>query len=323
MMATSRCSLGFKDEQSLALTGCVRAATPDSERSSAAGSEFLPSFFVIGPPRTGTSWVHEILRGRTALPEATKETRFFDTHFHRGMKWYRAHFPHLATEQRVGEIAPTYFASTLARERIARTVPHARIICIFRNPVDRVLSLYRVKRAYGMIPWKFEQALIHDPELMESSRYATHLRDWLRIFGGHNVHVGFYEDLRDRSQVFVDELADFIGLPRFALTASQVRRIHTSESMTHPRSYYRTRGATLIAEWCKAQRLHTVVAAVKRSPLLRLFLGGGAPFSDLPLGAVQNLYELFRPEMEELEVLLSRDLTPWKFHESQIAAVAD
>ena len=78
----------------------------------------LPSFFVIGPPRTGTTWLYEILRDRTLLPAPTKETRFFDKHFHRGIDWYRAHYPHTAADRHVGEIAPTYFASIEASERI-------------------------------------------------------------------------------------------------------------------------------------------------------------------------------------------------------------
>jgi hypothetical protein len=48
----------------------------------------------------------------------------------------------------MGEVAPTYFASNEARERLANTIPDAKIVCIFRNPVDRILSLYRLKRAY-------------------------------------------------------------------------------------------------------------------------------------------------------------------------------
>jgi hypothetical protein len=28
----------------------------------------LPSFFVVGPPRTGTSWLHEVLRWHAVLP---------------------------------------------------------------------------------------------------------------------------------------------------------------------------------------------------------------------------------------------------------------
>jgi hypothetical protein len=37
-----------------------------------ATSEILPSFFIVGPPRTGTTWLHEILRWHTVLPYPTK-----------------------------------------------------------------------------------------------------------------------------------------------------------------------------------------------------------------------------------------------------------
>ena len=40
----------------------------------------LPSFFVIGPPRTGTTWLYEILKDRTLLRQK---------HFRRGIDWYR------------------------------------------------------------------------------------------------------------------------------------------------------------------------------------------------------------------------------------------
>ena len=80
----------------------------------------LPSFFVIGPPRTRTTWLYEILKDRTLLPAPTKETRFFDKHFHRGIDWYRAHYAHVPTDRHVGEIAPTYFCFDRS-ERAHRT----------------------------------------------------------------------------------------------------------------------------------------------------------------------------------------------------------
>src|ERR1700733_3309125 len=99
----------------------------------------LPSFFVIGPPRTGTTWLHSVLGTRTHLPYPTKETRFFDRHFHRGLDWYRAHFPRTGESSPMGEVAPTYFASSEARQRIVETIPGAKAVCIFRNPVERVV----------------------------------------------------------------------------------------------------------------------------------------------------------------------------------------
>jgi Sulfotransferase domain len=276
----------------------------------------LPAFFVVGPPRTGTSWLHEVLREHTHLPSPAKETRFFDTHFERGIPWYQAHYPSLGPDRPIGEIAPTYFASVLARKRIAQLVPEAKIICIFRNPVERILSLYRLKRAYGMIRWNLEEAIIRDPELTQSSRYATNLKEWQKELGAGRILATFYDDLRENPQAYVDVIADFIGVARFSLTRRDIRHVHASKTMTHPRNYYWTRGATTIAEWCKAWRLHTVVAQVKNSPLLGLFLGGGREFSDLSRELSRTIYELCRAEIEDLELLLNRNLSAWKCYDN-------
>ncbi len=272
----------------------------------------LPSFFIVGPPRTGTSWLHEVLRARAILPGATKETRFFDTHFHRGLEWYLAHYPHATNGRRIGEVAPTYFASVEARERIARLIPNARVVCVFRDPVERILSLYRVKRAYGLIPWSFEEAIVEDPEFIDTSRYSENYRAWQNALGSEQVLATVYDDLRDDPQSYVDKLVDFIGVPRFTLTVSQYRSIHTSESMTHPRNYTRTRNATRLADWLKAQRFDKLVAAIRDSPLRQFFLSGGPPFSELPADLAVRLYERFRPEVESLERILQRDLVGWK-----------
>ncbi len=272
----------------------------------------LPSFFIVGPPRTGTSWLHHVLKGHAILPKHTKETGFFDRHFRQGLLWYRRHYPQLPQPLVAGEIAPTYFASPEARERIAQLVPHAKIVCIFRNPVDRVWSLYRLKCAYGRFRGSFEQALVRDPELMESSRYATHLRAWQDAFGADQILATFYDDLCDAPQSFLDSVADFIGVRRFPLSPAQIHYVYASEGMTHPRSYHRTRGATAIADWLKGKGLDTVVARINNSLFRKLFLGGGSPFSDLSTDVLFRLYDLFRPEVEELETLLNRDLSAWK-----------
>ncbi|MGC1370663.1 MAG: sulfotransferase [Candidatus Sulfotelmatobacter sp.] len=273
----------------------------------------LPSFFVVGPPRTGSSWLHEVLRPHTLLPSPSKETRFFDTHFHRGVKWYLAHYEKVPGERRIGEVAPTYFASASARERLALTVPQAKIVCVFRNPVDRIVSLYRVKRAYGWIPWSFAEAIRRDPELTESGRYASTLKLWRRSFGAENVMAAIYDDLQKDPQAFVDTIVDFIGVRRFPLADWQYGFVHDSDRMTQPRSYSRTRTATLVANWFKARRMDRAVNAFKRSRFRHLVLGGGAPFPKLPEELLTQLQRDFQSEVEELEDMLHRDLPTWKF----------
>jgi hypothetical protein len=266
--------------------------------------------------------LHEVLKTSTLLPSPTKETRFFDQHFRRGLEWYLAHFPAANDDRPMGEVAPTYFASAHARERIAQVTPEAKVVCVFRNPVDRVLSLYRLKRAYGMSPWTFEHAIQKDPELLESSKYATHLKAWLNALGKQQVLVTIYEDLQRDPQKYLDTITDFLDMPRIALSGSQLQAMNVSEGLTHPRSYFLTRTATGMADWFKAVRLDRVVAAAKRKYLLKFFLRSGSRFDALSADREEKLYELFRPEVEELEAMLNRDFANWKFANAN-AAVAE
>ena len=272
----------------------------------------LPSFFIVGPPRTGTTWLHAVLSQSAWLSHPTKETRFFDKYFDRGLTWYRSHYKRANHGRAVGEVAPTYFASVKARERIAQVIPLAKIVCTFRDPVERVVSLYRLKRAYGWISWTFEDALWRDPELMESSRYVAHLREWIRVFGQSQVMATVHDDMETDPQGYLDKIVDFVGATRVKLQSRHLQRVLTSERMTQPRSYYWTRGALRLAEWSKARRLDGIVAAVKRMGGLRLFVGGGPAFPEVSVAQRTMLRELFRPEVEQLEVMLRRDLSAWK-----------
>jgi len=278
----------------------------------------LPSFFVIGPPRTGTTWLQSVLSPYTSLPDHVKETRFFDLHFYRGLDWYLRYFDNPAgTDKPRGEVAPTYFASAIARRRIAQTVPGSKIVCIFRHPLERALSLYRLKRAYGMISCSFEDAVIFDPELLESGKYATHLKSWYELMGSEKVLVTFYEQLRDTSQEYVDRLADFIGIPRFGLKSEQKTPVHRSDAYSQPKNPVLTRIAVALANQLKAGHLDRMALALRNSALGRNFLSGGEPFEPVSPTISRAVLDMFRPEVEDLEAMLNVDLSAWKSTETE------
>ena len=282
-------------------------------RSADAGpSIVIPSFFVLGPPRTGTSWLHEVLSPHTNLPSPTKETRFFDVHFDRGLDWYAARFPEVRNDRPTGEVAPTYFASPEARHRISQMAPQAKLIIIFRHPVQRVVSLYRVKRAYGMLSWSLEEALQRDPELLESGKYASQLKEWQSKFPEDQILVTFYDDLRTSPQKFLDKITEFIGIPPIEVGDDALRQVHSSERLTQPRNYLLTRGALGFADWCKAHNLDNVVSAVRNSRLMKMFIGSGPEFQQLSSTAKARISAAFIPEVENLERLMGRDLSHWK-----------
>jgi Sulfotransferase domain len=287
-------------------------AIPDEVCTGAWRDRPVPSFIVVGPPRTGTTWIHEVFRHHTLLPTPTKETRFFDLHYSRGVQWYLSHFRRSGDSRLVGEVAPSYYASASARTRIASIIPGVKLVFIFRHPVQRLISLYRVKRAYGMYPWSLEEALERDSELLDSGQYATHLREWQRLFRSEQISINFFDDLSSDPSAFIKRLSDFLGVPRFELHESQLKQLYSTSSLSEPRGYLATRAATTMADWCKARRFDNVVSAVRESALFRLFIGGGSPFPDVSIETACTISARLLPEIEEMEAIANRDLSNWK-----------
>ena len=136
--------------------------------------------------------------------------------------------------------------------------------------------------------------------------------EWRRVFGESQVMATVHDDIETDPQQYLDQLLDFLGMPRLRLTAAQVRRVLSSEDMTEPRHYHWTRGALLMADWAKKRRLDSLVSAAKRFGGHRLFVGGGRSFPELSVDERAALRQLLRPEVDALECLLNRDFSGWK-----------
>jgi hypothetical protein len=274
----------------------------------------LPDFIVIGPPRTGTTWLHGVLYHRACLPDRTKETHFFDMFYYRGLQWYSAYFRGCADDAIAGEVTPTYFSLPQVRERIARDLPGCKIVCTLREPVARAWSWYRVLHREGRIRADFEDEILNgiEPQLREANRYAFHLRAWRERFGAANVGVFLYDDLAADPQGFADSLLGFLGLPPVVITpavAAHLMRNEATFDCRFPALAYR---AWRLRIRLKSMRADGAVAQLGRLGLWRFCFSGGGPFAPLAPQAQARLRNFFTPEVEALEELLGRDLSAWK-----------
>lgn len=211
----------------------------------------------------------------------------------------------------MGEVAPSYFGSSDARTRIARLIPRARLIFVFRHPLQRLLSLYRLKRACGKCPGDLDRALAQDPELVESSLYATHLRKWQACFPPGQISIHLYEDMRSHPQGFVDRICDFLDIPRFRLREAQIRQVFSSVQLTEPRSHVVPQAGTALLEWMKAPTTDTGLSKTASPNLTRLLLGNDA-VPDIPESTLRRIWMQVQAEIEGLEKILGRDLSYWK-----------
>ena len=285
--------------------------------------ESLPSFIGVGPPRTATTWLHEALSGHVGLPEGVKETDFFVYNYDRGLEWYAAHFRNCRPDLPIVEFSPNYFLRTEARERIAKDIPHCKIICTLRDPVERTYSHYRKMREEDYFSGTFEECLEKRPKILDWGMYATIIKDWARLFETENILVLIQEDLKVDPQNFLNQASDFIGIPRIQLSDSQVQSKLVNAIPRLPRNPRMARIARKVRDRMQRGRHYALVNFLKKIGLRDLFFGGGPSFESMRPETDARLREYFRSEVEALEKMLNRDLSKWKSIRSQSPAITN
>ena len=271
----------------------------------------LPDFIGVGPGRTGTTWLHEVLKGRVNLPSGIKETDFFTTNYNKGIEWYAHHFRDADRIRPIGEINP-YFGFPEAAERIANHIPRCKIICSFRNPVERIYSAYKLWRHYTLTNDPLDQFLVKVPQVIEVSRYATHLPDYRSRFGEDYVLVLLNDDLRADQQAYLDRVCDFIGIERYRVPASAAEGELINSINDLPRFPRVARRARKFMYWLEEKQAYATSNFLEQSGAWNAVFGGGPKFPPLDPAIGAHLHELMRPEIDALEQMIGRDLSAWK-----------
>jgi Sulfotransferase domain len=156
----------------------------------------LPNLVVIGAAKCGTTSLHAYL---DAHPEVAmsreKELHFFveRKNWGRGLAWYESQFDDAAPVR--GESSPGYSAFPLYEgvvERMAETIPRAKLVYLVRDPVERIVSHYTHRTVNWPEMGTLEQALAdsHVREwLVAPSRYWLQLERYLSRFPAEQILV--------------------------------------------------------------------------------------------------------------------------------------
>jgi hypothetical protein len=272
----------------------------------------LPDFICVGPQRTGTTWLHEVMKPHLGLPRGTKETDFFLKNYANRMEWYREYFRGYPSEMLLGEVDPNYFGEDVARARIAKDIPHSKIVVTLRDPVERAYSSYRVMRRDAWTRVGFEETVATNRIIRESSRYAHHLANWQRSFGKDRVLACLYDDLEESPQRFLDTICDFIGAHHIKVEGSAIASERVNTVTRAPRNRKLAQNARNARDWMRRHRWHRTAELFEHAGVWKFCFGGGEEFGALDPEIDARLRVRFRPEVEALEGLLGRDLSAWK-----------
>ena len=194
----------------------------------------LPDFIIGGAPRSGTTWLYELLDRHPDVYMAKPvkpEPKFFlvDHLYEKGLQFYSdTWFAQAAEWQLAGEKSTDYLESRNAAERIAHDLRYVKLVFILRDPADRAYSNYLWTRMNGIETEDFETALRLEPErertLPEKWRfarpfsyfsrglYADLLAEYFARFRRAQMLILRFEDIDQRPAVLADRLHRFLGV---------------------------------------------------------------------------------------------------------------
>ncbi len=202
-------------------------AEPDP---SPAASARAPDFYIVGAPRSGTTFLYEYLGLHPQIHMSEiKEPQFFardldsgnyleSVTFMRDRDRYLGMFAGAKPGQITGEGSTWYLYSAAAAELIKAERPDARIIAMLRNPVQMLYSLHG-RRYYAESEdiADFSAALAAEPERRAGRRMPPRVRNpkalQYRAVGSYAAQVQRYFDAFGRDQVKVVIFEDFIRDP--------------------------------------------------------------------------------------------------------------
>lgn len=271
----------------------------------------IPTFLFIGPDKSGSTWLHGILREHPDcfVPEL-KDLYFFDRYFEKGMGWYLSHFADAPTGAKViGELSHDYLFSPVAADRIRRHLPEVTLLSTLRDPVERTFSQYLFMVRNGLTRRSFEDALEQHPILIENSLYGKHLSTYFDRFPPTQVRVFYFDLLKQDPRAFAEQVLSALGLEtmphvdydRSVLPASRPRWASLNRVLRETVSTARWLGLT------------GLVARAKRTAAASwLFV----PYAeserpDPSEDTVRMLRERFAPDMEHLRRLLPGPYPRW------------
>jgi hypothetical protein len=298
----------------------------------------MPDFFIAGVPKAGTTALHAALARHPALyMSPVKEPKFFltdgpppsqggpgDVKTYREHIWrraaYEALFEDASAGQLRGESTPFYLYNAAAHQRIREQIPHARLIVVLRDPVERAHSNWTHLWSAGLDPvGDFVQACAQEERRIAAGwaefwrytslgRYGEQLRRLFEVFPRHQVLVFRYRALIEEPASTLDRVCAFLGVPQGVLT-----ELPRENVTAHPEP---TRRHRAVARTLRAG--HTVTAALPGQAgtglidrLEGMLQQDAAPRRPLTWDERQALLPRFEDDIALLSSLLGADFSDW------------
>jgi hypothetical protein len=294
----------------------------------------LPNFLIIGVQKAGTTSIYNYLKQHPQVyMSPVKETNFLEKDWEQlakdGLRTPQAKkidtfekycnlFEEVTDEIAIGEDSPNYlFHYDTSIELIKRYVPHAKLIAVLRNPVERAHSDYlmHVRDAIGEKHKTLLEQIeysAHKSFVLRKGFYGSHLKHFYDNFDRQQIQVYLYDDLCKDAVKFMQEMYQFIGVDSsFVPDVSQkaqtaaVPKNQFVNKLLRKQNPLRAATGLMLKLFLPEEKRQAI-----RSNLIRLNSGNKSKAALSPEER-QALVDLYREDILQLQALIERDLSAW------------
>ncbi len=297
----------------------------------------LPDFFIIGAQKCGTTSLYHWLKvhPKIFMPE-NKEPHFYarldlistpcfaKTLSNAILSPPQYHLLYSKTKdgQIRGEASPSYIWDTGAAYRIHNAVPHAKIIVLLRDPVQRAYSEYIMLVAAGLESLDFISAIEKanttpapiwgaGPMYIELGKYGTQLKRYCELFNKSQIKIFTNKELWLYPKKSISSIAYFLGIdPGYWQEFDFSANIHHRGGL--PRNTFMK--MLISARWARAVGRAFVPKRMRPMVTERVMIKHGKK-DEIPLRVKQIVWEKCEKEILLAEALVGRNMPElWLSH---------
>jgi hypothetical protein len=302
----------------------------------------MPNFFIIGAQKAGTTSLYYYLKQHPQVyMSPRKEPHFFEgmhSEFYRpgrtippvtNLEDYQALFEGVSDEKAIGEASASYLYSPRAPALIRRSIPHAKLIAVLRNPADRAYSNFVHCVQVGREPLgSFVEALQAEKRRIrenwgplwhykQKGFYYAQVKRYFDTFGQDQVKIHLYDDLKGSPFSTLRDIFRFLDVDE--TFAPDLSIEHNTAGVPKNKSIY-----------AMAKRLASRNPALKVALLERFLPAGPRRYvknkifvkpPPLPAEVRRQLIDSYREDILQLQELIGQDLSPWLNDDRQNVSV--
>ncbi len=303
----------------------------------------LPDFFLVGAAKSGTtSLINYLSRHPDIFVPKVKEPQFFavlNSNYNNSKPqpffcvenlWeYSSLFERAGRDQIIGEASTWYSVPVAVDNTISNFLGiykelagNLKFIFIIRNPLERLLSSYNMYLKMGLENLSFEEAVFagrdriakgyrYELNYIENMFVADSIRKYITAFGKSNVKVCLYETLKEKPDVLIREIFEFLGVTSNFIPENLYRRYNVSgivKSPIHRFLYYiGVKYNPFKPVLKKVLLFFPKLESDVRETVRKLFFRK----VDISLTVRDRLKRIFKQEVEELGKIVNKDLSYW------------